>query len=88
MTSERNLLTKAAVGEESGRRRGEGDRDQRGPKVHRNNWEARKGPPCHEDRTAWTPRIMTEGRQVLRQCLGQKLSDHCVIRGDMQEKML
>ena len=44
----------------------EGDRDQRGPKVHWNNWEARKRPPCHEDRTAWTPRIMTEGRQVLR----------------------
>lgn len=66
----------------------EGDRDQRGRKAHWNNWEARKRPPCHEDRTAQTPRIMTEGRRVLRQCLGQKLADPCVIHGDMQEKML
>ena len=48
----------------------------------------RKGPPCHEDRTARTPLTMTEGRRVLRRCLGQKLADHCIVCGDMQEKTL
>lgn len=69
----------------------EGDCDQRGRKSHWDNWEdkEKRGRLVTVDRTARTPLTMTEGRRVLRRCLGQKLSSGSLRPyGDMQEKML
>jgi len=66
----------------------EGDRDQRGHKSHWNNWEDNEKAALSRGHNCSDPSDMTEGRRVLRRCLGQKLADHCVVCGDMQEKTL